>query len=77
MPYDHDDAQSLHTMLIDSRNGYQTALEKTDDAGMTAFLAGMIGLRNRHADELAAKLASEGEAAPEVTETGGEVGERP
>jgi uncharacterized protein (TIGR02284 family) len=67
MPYDHDTAQSLHTMLIDSRNGYQTALEKTDDAGMTAFLAGMVGLRNRHSEELAAKLAREGE---EVSDDG-------
>jgi uncharacterized protein (TIGR02284 family) len=61
MPYDHDAAQSLHTMLVDSRNGYETALEKTDDAGMTAFLAGMVGLRTRHSTELASRLASEGE----------------
>lgn len=59
---DHVDAlKSLHTALIDSRNGYDEALEDAEGKGLTPLFRDMIALRNEHADQLAGHLRAMGE----------------
>ena len=59
---EHMDAlKSLHTALIDSRNGYQEALEDAEGKGLTPLFRDMITLRNHDADELAGHLTALGE----------------
>ncbi|MGL4396813.1 MAG: ferritin-like domain-containing protein [Hyphomicrobium sp.] len=58
----HADAlKSLHTTLIDSRKGYEAALESADGRGMGALFQDMVALRARHATELTGHLTKLGE----------------
>jgi uncharacterized protein (TIGR02284 family) len=47
-----DTLTSLHTALIDSRNGYEEALKDAEGKGLTPLFREMIALRRQHADEL-------------------------
>jgi len=59
---DHvDSLKSLHTALVDSRNGYEEALEDAEGKGLTPLFRDMISLRNKHAAELAEHLRALGE----------------
>lgn len=55
-----DALTSLHTALIDSRKGYETALENADGKGLGPLFRDMITLRGAHADELAGILTRQG-----------------
>lgn len=55
-----DAMTALHTALIDSRNGYETALEHADGKGLGPLFLEMVALRNAHAGEIAAALSAEG-----------------
>jgi uncharacterized protein (TIGR02284 family) len=58
---DHvDSLKSLHTALVDSRNGYEEALEDAEGKGLTPLFRDMIALRNQHAAELADHLRTLG-----------------
>lgn len=57
-----DALTALHTALIDSRNGYETALEHADGKGLGPLFQDMITLRNTHASEIASALAAQGHA---------------
>lgn len=58
-----DNVASLHTDLIDSRNGYTKALEIAGDTGMTGLFGEMIALRNDHSATLAKLLEKGGKSA--------------
>jgi uncharacterized protein (TIGR02284 family) len=59
---DHiDHMKSLHTTVVDARNGYEEALEDAEGKGLTALFREMIVLHQGHADELAADLAAHGQ----------------
>jgi len=59
---DHvDSLKSLHTALVDSRNGYEEALEDAEGKGLTPLFRDMIALRNKHAAEIAEHLRALGE----------------
>ncbi len=51
-----DHLTSLHTALIDSRNGYEEALKDAEGKGLTPLFRDMIALRTNHADELKTHL---------------------
>jgi uncharacterized protein (TIGR02284 family) len=53
--------KSLRTTLIDSLNGYQEALQDSNDGGLEPVFRDMIGLRTRHIGELAAIVRQTGE----------------
>ena len=53
--------KSLHTVLIDSRNGYQEALKDADGRGLTSLFSSMIALRTADAGALASELTDLGE----------------
>lgn len=55
-----DALTSLHTALVDSRNGYQEALDDAEGKGLSGLFRDMIDMRERDAAELAALLASMG-----------------
>ena len=55
-----DTLTSLHTALVDSRNGYQEALEDAEGKGLTGLFREMIAIRERDAEELASILTSLG-----------------
>lgn len=55
-----DALTSLHTTLIDSRKGYEAAVENADGKGLGPLFRDMITLRGAHADEIAGILTSEG-----------------
>jgi uncharacterized protein (TIGR02284 family) len=57
--------KSLHTALIDSRNGYEEALEDAEGKGLTPLFRDMIALRNRDADEIAGHLTALGQSVDE------------
>jgi uncharacterized protein (TIGR02284 family) len=57
-----DDLKSLHTALVDSRHGYQEALDDADGKGMTPLFRSMIDLRTAHINELDSQLQALGEA---------------
>jgi uncharacterized protein (TIGR02284 family) len=59
---DHiDTLKTLHTALIDSRNGYQEALDDAEGKGLTPLFEKMIALRDTDAAELAQHLTQLGE----------------
>ena len=59
---DHLDAlKTLHTSLIDSRNGYEEALEDAEGKDLTPLFREMIDMRNTHAGELEPYLTALGE----------------
>ena len=54
---DHiDHLTSLHTALIDARNGYEEALKDAEGKGMTPLFREMMNLHQQHADALSAPL---------------------
>lgn len=55
----------LHTALVDSRNGYEEALEDAEGKGMTPLFRSMIVMRRTDADELATVLVAAGEKVDE------------
>jgi uncharacterized protein (TIGR02284 family) len=55
-----DRLASLHTTLIDSRNGYDEALDDAEGKGLTPLFKEMIALRDKDIPEIAALLAAEG-----------------
>jgi uncharacterized protein (TIGR02284 family) len=60
---DHiDHMKSLHTTVVDARNGYDEALKDAEGKGLTPLFREMIDLHNRHADELRADLIRHGVA---------------
>ena len=58
-----DALTSLHTALVDSRNGYQEALEDATGRGLIGLFREMIDMRDRDAAQLVAVLSSLGHAA--------------
>lgn len=56
-----DALKSLHTALVDDRNGYEEALEDAEGKGLSPFFREMIALREKHADEIAGYLRALGE----------------
>jgi uncharacterized protein (TIGR02284 family) len=58
-----DHLKSLHTAAVDSRNGYEAAIEAADGHGLAPLFTKMTGLHQHHADELAAALHGAGEPA--------------
>ena len=57
-----DALTALHTALVDSRKGYETALENADGKGLGPLFQDMITLRNTHASEIASALSAQGHA---------------
>ena len=58
---DHiDTLTSLHTALVDSRNGYEEALKDAEGKGLTPLFRDMIALRSRDAAELSRLLTALG-----------------
>lgn len=55
-----DSLKSLHTALIDSRNGYREALDDAGRSGMIDLFRKMIDLRQRHAHQLQTYLVAAG-----------------
>lgn len=60
-----DALTSLHTALIDSRKGYETALDNADGKGLGPLFRDMITLRGAHADEVSAILTRQGHTTSE------------
>lgn len=58
-----DNLKSLHTILIDSKNGYDEALKDAEGRGLTQLFRDMIELRERDSAEIAGMLATLGEKA--------------
>jgi len=56
-----DALKSLHTALIDSRKGYEEALEDAEGKGLTPLFREMVAMRVEHADQLAGLLTAAGE----------------
>ena len=56
-----DHLKSLHTALIDARNGYKEALEDAEGKGMTSLFRELMMLHTRDADVLATHLNALGE----------------
>jgi uncharacterized protein (TIGR02284 family) len=57
-----DTVMSLHTALVDSRNGYEEALEDAKGKGLSGLFRDMIELRLKDAEELAQLLLAGGQA---------------
>jgi uncharacterized protein (TIGR02284 family) len=60
-----DALKKLHTVLIDSRNGYDEALRDADGGGLTPLFREMIALRDAHHHEIDAHLRDAGESPDE------------
>lgn len=60
-----DKVTALHTALIDSRTGYETALEHAGDKGLGPTFLEMIALRNAAAGELSDWLRAAGHTPDE------------
>ncbi len=58
--------QKLHARLVDSLNGYETALDRTEDASLRRFIEDIAALRREHAAQLGRALDEKGlEPQPE------------
>lgn len=57
-----DELKTLHTALIDSRNGYQEALEDAEGKGLTRLFQEMIAIREKDSADIASALGALGEA---------------
>lgn len=62
-----DELKSLHTTLIDARNGYLEALKNAQGKGLSPLFRDMLALHQSHADALADLLGQYGER---VTDSG-------
>lgn len=59
---DHiDHLKSLHTTVVDARNGYDEALADAEGKGLTPLFREMADLHGGHAGELASELLKSGE----------------
>lgn len=56
-----DELESLHTALIDSRNGYDEALKDAEGKGLTPLFSRMVALRTENAAALEKHLRGAGE----------------
>lgn len=56
-----DALKTLHTSLIDSRNGYDEAVKQSDGEGLEPLFRSMIDMRSAASSELATQLTSLGE----------------
>lgn len=61
-----DTLKSLHTALVDSRKGYEEAVEDADAKALTPLFRDMIALRSEHAGQLARVLQGEGETVDDA-----------
>lgn len=52
--------EKLHARLVDSLNGYRTAMDRTDDAALLQFLADFGSLREKHVEELGKAIEQNG-----------------
>ena len=57
--------KSLHTVVIDARNGYEEALKDAEGRGLTPLFRDMMGLHQSHAEALAADLVRHGHTPDE------------
>ena len=57
--------KSLHTSLVDSKNGYDEALEDAEGQGLTPLFRTMIAIHERDAEEVAGLLHAHGQEADE------------
>jgi uncharacterized protein (TIGR02284 family) len=55
--------QNLMTVLIDSRNGYEEAVEDADGKGLSILFQEMVALRTRHIEEIRQHLLALGAPA--------------
>lgn len=60
-----DNLKNLHTILIDSKHGYEEALSDAEGRGMSQLFRDMIALRIKDAGEIASELATLGEKTDE------------
>lgn len=56
-----DAMQKLKTTLVDSRNGYEEAVDDAEGAGLTTLFQEMVALRTRHIEEINSHLTAIGE----------------
>lgn len=56
-----EDLKRLHTTLVDSRNGYDEALQDAEGKGLTDLFRQMIDLRTRDAEALRTHVVALGE----------------
>jgi uncharacterized protein (TIGR02284 family) len=56
-----DHLKSLHTTVVDAKNGYEEALHDAEGRGLTPLFMEMIGLHHAHSKQLAARLVALGE----------------
>lgn len=52
---------ALNTSLVDSRNGYEEALEDAEGKGLTPLFRAMIDMRTRHIGEIEPMVVARGE----------------
>ena len=57
---DKSDLQTLYTRLIDSRDGYEQALERTESGSLKSLFGEMIERRSRNASQIRTYLAQQG-----------------
>ena len=57
---DKSDLQNLYTRLIDSRDGYEQAMERTDSQQLRTLFTDMIERRTRNASQIRTYLAQQG-----------------
>lgn len=62
-----DALQSLHTALVDSREGYEKALDLAEGKGLSPLFREMIALRTQHAVEIDQHLVAHAAAAGDGT----------
>ncbi len=62
-----DALQSLHTALVDSREGYEKALDLAEGKGLTPLFQELIAKRTQHATELEGHLAAHQQPAGDGT----------
>lgn len=60
-----DALKSLHTLLVDSKNGYEEALSDAEGKGLTPLFHEMIALRDSHHGVIDTQLRAAGETPDE------------
>ena len=60
-----EELKSLHTQLVDSLEGYQVALQESEDPKVSALVSGMIAMRSSHHRQLDQCLHAMGEVPDE------------
>lgn len=62
----HDALSSLHTALIDAREGYEKAIEKTDEPLLAPLFQDMMALHGAAHEDVHGFLTAKGEEADET-----------